>query len=229
MILIIHGNDMESSRNYYFEEKGKIKNSIVLNGEGLEFNTLYQALENTSFFNEKIHVLIENFFSKNKSNTDDFKKIIEYLNSNKSADIIFWENDEITKTSVSLIKNASTKNFSLPQNIFAFLDNIKPGNGKYLIENFSENLKKSEAEIIFFMIIRQFRIMLNLALNDSPIDEVKRMAPWQLSKLKRQAEIFGKEELIRLYGKLLEIDLSTKTGKSAVNLKKSIDFFLSGL
>lgn len=229
MILIIHGNDVESSRNYYFEEKNKIKNPITLNGEGLEFNILFQNVENKSFFNEKETLLIENFFTKNKSTSEELKKIIEYLNSKKDIDIIFWENDEITKTSASLLKNASTKNFSLPQNIFAFLDNIKPGNGKYLIENFSENLKKSEAEIIFFMIIRQFRIMLNLILNDSPIDEVKRMAPWQLSKLKRQAEIFGKDELIRLYNKLLEIDLSTKTGKSAIGLKKSIDFFLSGL
>lgn len=227
MILIIHGNDIESSRNYYFEEKNKLKNPITLNGEDLEFNILYQTVENKSFFNEKIYILIENFFSKNKSTNEDFKKIIEYLNINKNADIIFWENDEISKTSISLIKNSSAKNFSLPQNIFAFLDNIKPGNGKYLIESFSQNLKKSEAELIYFMIIRQFRIMLNLISNDLPIDEVKRMAPWQLSKLRRQAEVFGKEKLITLYNMLLEIDLNNKTGKSAINLKKSIDFFLA--
>lgn len=229
MILIIHGNDIESSRNYYFEEKNKLKNPVILNGEGLEFSILYQTVENKSFFDEKITILIENFFSKNKSTNEEFKKIIEYLNTNKNADIIFWENDEITKTSISLIKNSSNKNFSLPQNLFAFLDSIKPGNGKYLIESFSENLKKSEAELVFFMIIRQFRIMLNLISNDLQIDEVKRMAPWQLSKLKRQAEIFGKDELVKLYKLLLDIDLNAKTGKTSLNLKKSIDFFLSDL
>jgi hypothetical protein len=229
MILIIHGNDIESSRNYYFEEKNKLNNPIILNGDGLVFDLLFQTLENKSFFNEKISILIENFFSKNKSTNEEFKKIIEYLNSNKNADIIFWESDEVSKTSINLIKNSSTKNFSLPQNLFTFLDNIKPGNGKYLIESFSENLKKSEVEIIFFMIIRQFRVMLNLTSNDLPIDEVKRMAPWQLSKLKKQAGVFGKEKLIKLYSLLLGIDLNIKTGKSAINLKKSIDFFLSDL
>lgn len=229
MILIIHGNDIESSRNYYFEQKNQLKNPIILNGEGLEFNILFQNVENKSFFNDEITLLIENFFTKNKSTSEDFKKIIEYLNSKKDINIVFWENDEITKTSVSLIKNATLKNFSLPQNLFAFLDSIKPGNGKYLIESFSENLKKSEPEIIFFMMIRQFRVMLNLILNDPPIDEVKKMAPWQLSKLRRQAQVFEKEELIRLYNLLLKIDLNIKTGKTALNLKKSIDFFLIGL
>jgi len=229
MILIIHGNDIESSRNFYFEEKNKLKNPVILNGEGLDFTILYQTVENKSFFDEKIYILIENFFTKNKSTNEEFKKIIEYLNSNKAADIIFWENGEVSKTSLSLLKNASNKNFSLPQNLFAFLDSLKPGNGRYLVESFNENLKKSEPELIFFMIIRQFRIMLNLLLKDLPIDEVKRMAPWQLSKLQNQAEVFGRERLIKLYSLLLNMDLNTKTGKSSLNLKKSIDFFLSDL
>jgi DNA polymerase III delta subunit len=79
------------------------------------------------------------------------------------------------------------------------------------------------------MIVRQFRILLNLITNETPIDEVKRMAPWQLSKLKRQAEFFGLEKLKSIYKSLLDIDLNSKTGKSPANLKKSIDFFLSGL
>lgn len=229
MKLIIHGNDIESSRNFYFEEKNKLKNPVILNGDGIIFDNVFQAAENSSFFDKEKEVLIENFFSKNKSTSTEFKKIVEYINNNKNIFIIFWESDEVSKTSLALIKDATLKNFSLPQNLFAFLDSLKPNNSKETLSLFSDNLKKSEAELIFFMIIRQFRILLNLITNDSPIDEVKRMAPWQLSKLKRQAEFFGLERLKRIYKSLLEIDLNSKTGKSPANLKKSIDFFLSGL
>lgn len=229
MKLIIHGNDIESSRNFYFEEKNKLKNPVILNGDGIIFDNVFQAAENSSFFDKEKEVLIENFFSKNKSTSTEFKRIVEYINNNKNIFIIFWESDEVSKTSLALIKDATLKNFSLPQNLFAFLDSLKPNNSKETLSLFSDNLKKSEAELIFFMIVRQFRILLNLIKNDSPIDEVKRMAPWQLSKLKRQAEFFGLERLKRIYKSLLEIDLNSKTGKSPANLKKSIDFFLSGL
>ncbi len=229
MILLIHGNDIELSRKFYIDEKSKAKNPVVLNGEGLEFNILFQALENKSFLNDKTTLVIENYFTKNKSNTLEFKKIMDYVNSNKEFEIIFWESDEVSKTSLSLIKNLEIKNFSLPQNIFAFLDNIKPENGRLLLKSFEENLLKSETELIYFMIVRQFRIMLNLISQDLSIDETKRMAPWQLSKIKNQANYFGKEELIKHYNKLLEIDLANKTGKSPLGLKKSIDFFLSDL
>lgn len=229
MILIIHGNDIESSREFYFEEKNKLNNPIILNGDGIIFDQIFQAAENTSFFDDKKDILIENFFSKNKSTSIEFKKIIEYINANKNISLIFWESDEVSKTSLSLIKDATIKTFSLPQNLFAFLDSLKPNNSKEILSLFSENLKKSETELIFFMIVRQFRILLNLISNDTQIDEVKRMAPWQLSKLKRQAESFGLKRLKEIYKALLEIDLNSKTGNSSVNLKKSVDFFLSGL
>lgn len=229
MILIIHGNDSKSSREFYFEEKNKLKNPILLNGDGLIFDNIFQAAENSNFFDDKKDILIENFFTKNKANSIEFKRIVEYINSKKDLSIIFWENDEISKPTLALFKNASLKNFSLPQNLFTFLDLLKPGNSKELIKLFSDNLIKSEAELIFFMIVRQFRIMLNLISNDKPIDEVKRLAPWQSSKLKNQAELFGEKKLKEIYSQLLDIDLSSKTGKSPVNLKKSIDFFLSGL
>ena len=63
MILIIHGNDIASSRNFYFEEKNKTKNPILINGDGLTFDLLFQSLENKSLFQDKIVLLIENFFN----------------------------------------------------------------------------------------------------------------------------------------------------------------------
>jgi hypothetical protein len=61
------------------------------------------------------------------------------------------------------------------------------------------------------------------------IDEIKRMAPWQLGKVQKQAGVFGGSKLKLLYQKLFEMDLSLKTGKIPYSLDRSIDFFLAGL
>lgn len=230
MILIIHGNDIASSRNFYFEEKNKVKNSVVLNGENLDYNQLFQNAENKTFFEDKNALFIENFFSKNKVNTTSFKEIINYVNANKNLDIVFWENDEISKTSLSQLKNAAVKNFSFPQNLFLFLDNLKPGNGKNSITLFHEIIKNTEAELVFFMMIRQFRLLIaQTEVSQNQIDEVKRMAPWQISKFKKQLSYFDKKTLINLHNRLFEIELNHKTGKVPYSLEKSIDFFLIDL
>lgn len=227
MILIIHGNDIESSRNFYFAEKNKLTNPVFINGDGITFDQIFQALENNTFFEETKNLIVENFFSKNKSTTTEFKKIVEYLNSNKSFNVLFWDNDEVSKASLNAFKSATARQFSYPQSMFQFLDNLKPGNGQNSIRLFHELLKTTAAELIFFMITRQFRIMLSI--DGGEIEEAKRMAPWQLSKFKNQAKIFGDSKLLMLYNQLFEIEIGQKTGKAFYSMEQSIDFFLLGL
>ena len=230
MILIIHGNDIASSRNLYFEEKNKFKNPVFINGDNITFDKIFQALENKSFFEETPAIIIENFFSKNKSNTNEFKEIASYLNSKKDLSIILWENSEISKTALSQFGNATVKAFSFPQNLFSFLDNIKPNNSANLITFFNELRKTMEPELILFMMIRQFRLLIALSdLTQDKIDEVKRLAPWQTGKLKRQVSYFGENKIVEVYNKLFEVELNQKTGRVSFPLEKSIDFFLLGL
>lgn len=228
MILIIHGNDTTSSRNFYFEEKNKAKNPIFLNGDGLLFDDIFRNAENKSLFEQSNTLIIENFFVKTKSNTIEFKKVLEYLNSNKGLEAIFWDNNEISKTTLAQVKSATVMQFSYPQVLFTFLDNIKPNNSNSLINLFHDLEKNMEPELIFFMLVRQFRLLISHA-NDERIDEIKRMAPWQLSKLKRQSDYFDKQNLLKLYSTLYDIDLGQKTGKFPYTMEKSIDFFLLGL
>lgn len=230
MILIIHGNDVASSRNLFFEEKNKVKNSVLINGEGLTFDLLFQSLENKSLFQDKMVFFIENFFSKNKANALEFKKIIAYINANKNLEIIFWESSEVSKANLSLLKNSTAQNFSFPQSLFIFLENLKPKNTEASIKYFHNLKRNMETELIFFMIVRQFRLLISqLNPSEKQIEEAKRMAPWQLSKFKKQASYFEKNYLLNLYKKLFEIDFSHKTGKLPYSLEKSIDFFLTDL
>ena len=229
MITIIHGTDTTLSRDLFFEAKGNAKNIVLLEGEGLVFDTLFQAIENKSLFDEEATVFIENFLTKNKSNTTEFKKIATYLNISKSS-VFLWENTEITKTTLSQFPKAEVKSFTLPQNLFLFLDNIIPNNSSNSIKLFHELIKVTAPELIFFMILRQFRILMATSSTSSnSIDETRRLAPWQMSKFKKQLGLFGQEKLESAYKKLFEIEQNHKTGKVSYPIDKSIDFFLAGL
>jgi DNA polymerase III delta subunit len=228
MLLLVHGNDLVSSRNFYFAEKNKLTDVILLEGDGLTFDQFFQNAENKSLFGSEQTILVENFFTKNKSTAIETKKIVEYVNSNKNLSIVFWEPTELSKSSQALLKNATVKTFSFPQILFTFLDNVKPNNAEMLIKLFHQLKQSMEVELIFFMLVRQLRIMLDLDGSDK-IDEVKRMAPWQLGKMQRQAKMFDDEKLKTAYQSLFEIDLALKTGKIPYSLERSIDFFLADL
>jgi DNA polymerase III delta subunit len=228
MILLVNGNDIASSRNFYFEEKNKLAESILLEGEGLTFDLFFQNAENKSLFGNEVTLLVENFFSKNKTNSIDVKRTVEYINNNKDLNIVFWEAVELSKPAQAILKNATVKTFSFPQVLFTFLDSLRHGNSETLINLFHELKQGMEVELIFFMLVRQFRLMLGQEGVDK-IDELKRMAPWQLAKLQKQAKQFGGEKLKSAYQKLFELDLALKTGKIPYSLERSIDFFLADL
>ncbi|MBI2074990.1 MAG: hypothetical protein HYT83_04105 [Candidatus Levybacteria bacterium] len=228
MITIIHGDDVANSRKYYLSEREKVANPVIFAAEKVTLSDLMQVFEGGRLFSDNKKVFIENFFSKKKA-SKEYDEIIDYLKQiQENGEIFFWEEKEITAKKISVFKKLISKVFKFPQNLFLFLDSIKPGNGKTLISLFHKTIETAEPEMIFFMLIRQLRIILALSdkSSSSQIDELKRLAPWQKSKLQKQASFFSQKQLIDLYKKLFEIDLAIKTGKSSLNLIQAIDFFL---
>ncbi len=249
-LTIIHGDDIAKSRNYFIELKSNYPNGQSFEDGDIELTSLVQILEGGSFFSEEESIFIENFFTK-KKNTSDYKSIIDYLKSTPdSAKIVFWEGKELEKNVLTFFKNANIKLFKHPTVIFTFLYSIKPDNGKKLLQLFNDTLKTMDEEALFYMIIRHFRLLLafytepetykarkpkgnspTLQLSNSPttIGELKRLAPWQKTKLERQSSLFSLPQLIILYKKLFEIESASKTGNLPSSLRTSIDIFLTGL
>ena len=228
MITIIHGDDVNSSRNYYLEERQKFKNPLIFDGKNVTAGDLIQSLSGNSLFDQGSEIFIENFFSSKKINPE-FKSIVGLLEKTNQAKIYLWEDEELSKTDTAVFKSSFLKLFKIPQNMFGFLDNIKPGNTDS-IKQFHILLNQTAEELVFFMLIRQFRLLLAVSdVSGEQIDEVKRLAPWQVSRLKSQSKLFGEEKLLKAYKKLSEIDLFQKSGKLATSLTQAIDFFLVGL
>jgi len=229
MITIIHGSDITKSRTFYIDTRQKFENPDIFDGEKIDYDTLFQTLEGNSLFTNQRHVFIENFISKTKSNSNEFKQIVEYLNSNKDFEIVFWEDKELTKGQAAAFKNVSLQLFNYPQILFTFLDSIKPNNISS-VKLFHDLQNTMETELIFYMLVRQFRLLLAVTSTGSQnIDETKRLAPWQSSKLKSQAQYFGEEKLIKAYKRFYKMDYETKYGLTSLSLTSAIDIFLIDL
>lgn len=229
MITIIHGSNTALSRKYFLSEKQKFSDATILDAEKVNLTDLTQLFEGGGLFGETKYLFIEQLLTKRKKSAD-LKDILIYLEKNASENAIFlWEGKELEQAMLKQFKNAIVKPFKLPQTLFQFLDAIKPGNSKLLISLFHQTVETTETEMVFFMLVRYFRILLALSeakQQTESIDEVKRMADWQKNKLQKQVKLFDNSHLLTLYNKLFDIEVAQKTGRLSSSLISTIDFFL---
>ncbi len=229
MIIIIHGEDIVSSRRRFIEIKETSSNPHTFDGEKVSLTELVQILEGGSLFADETSVFIENLLSRKKgeASSDDIAK---YLAQHTDASIVLWEGKELTKSQLNKLPKAKAELFKIQQNIFSFLEHLAPGRGKELISECAQLRKNSEDEFVLYMVIRQIRLLLAVLNPDSEqIDEARRLAPWQSSRLTMQAKRFTEQSLIENFTKLTELDTQLKTGTNALPAGASIDFFLLSL
>lgn len=230
MLTIIHGDDIAASRKYFTEARDKEPDAQIVDGEKVSLTDLAQLLEGGGLFAETKTIFIEQFFARKKKK-EEFAALSSYLEKNaESNTTIIWEGKELDRSSLGLLKTATPRLFKLPQTLFLFLDSLKPGNGKQLISLFHQTIETTEAEMVFFMLVRQVRLLLAVSGGaegeGTPIDEIKRMQPWQRSKLEKQAKLFSPEQLITLHNNLFSLELGQKTGTLSNTILTSVDFLL---
>jgi DNA polymerase III delta subunit len=232
MITIIHGDDTASSRNYFLEIKQKQKDALSFDGTKITITDLVQNIEGSGLFGDSKTIFIEDFLTKVKRADKNAKEIIGFISKNSDiSTFVLWESKEVTKRDLAVFKNAIVRIFKLPKNIFLFLDNLRPNNSKSLLNLFHQAIDSGiKEELILFMLQRQFRILLALSEpSDSPIEEISRLAPWQMGKLERQVQSFDRSKLKEIYKKLYEIEIGQKTGGLSLSLTQTIDFLLLDL
>lgn len=223
MITIIHGDDLVSSRKFLVEQKNSLQNTTTLNGDELTLEKLVEAFEGSSLFSDEKNIFIENLFSKKRSK--ELEEILDYISKKNDIDLFIWEKTDLSKSQLSTFPKAKTFLFKIPKNIFSFLDNISPKNNNNIL-NFHKVLETNDPDIIFYMLIRQFRLLLAVSgTSSNSIDEMQRLSPWQRNNLERQSKKFSLSELRDAYNKLYKLDLNIKTGVSS-NLTTAIDFLL---
>jgi len=232
MISLLHGNNIKESRDKLVEfillANTSKKEVINLNGLKLDFDLLNLNLRSDSLIAFNKLIIIENLFSRPKSNVKD--KIINYLKKTKvedNIDLIFWEGKEIAGTTLRwLPKTWQMQIFKTPVIIFKFLDSIKPNNQKQILPILHQALKQESAEMIFYMLARQIRLLI---LAKDLGKKGLTGTPWQIGRLCHQASFFTIKKLLKLYQSLLKIDLAVKTGQSSMSLNWHLDLLIIDL
>lgn len=231
MITIFHGDNTQSAREQFAQERLKLQNSSTFQGAGLTKNDLINFFEGGNLFFTDKNLVIENLLSRNKA-SKGLDEVIDSVNSyGKNSEILLWEEKEITIKSLSKFPKANIQTFKIPKLIFNFLDEIMPGNGENLVVVFHKVIENTPVELVLFMVVRHLRIMLALtdSKNSETIDELNKMAPWQRGKLEKQASLFSQEKLTQTYYKLYELDSFQKTGKLNMPISSAIDILLLGI
>lgn len=226
MITLIHGEDISGSRKFFSELKENQKSLKSFEGDKISLTELTQVLEGNDLFDDSPAIFIEHFFSKKKTG-DEKKSILDFITSKHNATVVFWEQKEITKKDFGKYPMIKSQQFDLPKILFKFLDSILPNNGREAIELFHETISFQPPELVFFMMIRKFRLLLGILDRSlEAIDEIHFMQGWQSNKLQNQATKFGEEKLLQIYAKLFAIEKSIKTGTNPTPLTSLIDFLL---
>lgn len=219
MIHIILGDDIEESRREFVRLKEEYKNKgyevFLLN----EFNLseldkwLYQS---DSLFSRKKVFFGENLLSQNQG-----KNLLKkYDTLEKEIDFIFWEEKLEEKTAKKIFKYAKIHLFKLPYTIFKFLDSVYPSNLQLSIHHLNKISQIVNENIILYMLQERLRDLILIKNNLKP---EKKLADWQIRKLKTQSRYWQEKELISFYDALYRIEEAIKTGKSYYSIKKSLD------
>ncbi len=229
MITVIHGDHTEASRNELNRLKLTAKGKEIrqLDGRNLDKTALTQALESSSLFGGDTLVIIENLFSRIGKKTklvEELAKIIAA--SSKSSDVVLWEYKEVgANVTKNLGTNIQIKLFKMPAIIFHFLDGLAPSQAKTLIDLYQRLVENEAPELVFTMIVRRIRQLIQLRDGVTPDG----LAGWQASRLTAQAKLFTMNSLLLMEKKLLEIEYSIKTGASPFTLSQHLELFIVNL
>ncbi len=221
MIYLLHGDDITSSRKYY---SGLVEGltQTIFDGKSLSLSDLEEKLVSNSLFEEKKAVVVENLLTKNAKKKD----FVKFLSENPTQILlILWEDKKVQNTVFTPLKEATIKEFSLPQNYFQFLDSYAPGNGKQVFKIYHDLLITMNEELVFYSLLKRIRLLVVLS-EGSTISEISKMAPWQVGKLNNQLRLWKKEALITFYKTLQETEIKMKSGGLPVKLSKHLDILI---
>lgn len=221
MITLIHGDDSEKIETSLISIISKTK-PIRIDGVKIKLKELEEQILGGSLFGEESIFIIENIF-KNKNK----KELLNLIKENSDNFFgVFVERGKVNKRDLLNIKFDSIVEHLLPQYYFKFLDDFYPKNGKILANLYNELLKTMTAEQIYYSLVKRIRGLIAVKLGMTNHSEIARFAPWQLGKLKQQAQMWTEEELVIFYKKLFEIEVKMKTSALPVTVEKYLDMMI---
>lgn len=222
---ILHGEDTAASRAQLTQIKQEHQRGgnplVSFNGKDLDVLTLQAASQSVDLLGGVRLIVIEGFFGAPKSKRQD--EVFAYLATVPKDDqqILLWESKKVAPTKLKAL-NAQVTEFNLPKIIFTFLENVVPGQPWQTLKLFKSILATQPAELVFFMLVRQTRLLLTAKFAPQTL----KGPGWITGKIKGQAGKFSPTSLLGLHESLYQIDKEIKTGQSLLPLPDRLSSLL---
>ncbi len=161
------------------------------------------------------HLLAELVASDSRLADMELEKLLDYVNRERSIEAADVE--QLTS-------------FHGQSNVFAMVDAVGQRNARKAFTHLRRLLEDHPPRYAFSMLIRQFRLLLQAreALdNKIGVNTVLRVPDFVAKKVSAQARNFTLSDLERIYHKLLEIDLASKSG--GAELEVALDSLIATL
>lgn len=225
MLYVIHGDQSERAREKVTQLRQAAGSAEVreVDGKKLDETNLIQALESQSLFGERVFVIIERFLTYANKRTKAFTAtLVRIQEAAKENDIILYEEKPLDTSLVTKLTGAQVFGFTTPVTMFQFLDSLRPGNAKASLTLLTQTLQSEPAEIIYFLLVRRVRELLQLSGGHMPLG----MQSWQASRLTSQVRHFTMKQLVDMHEHLLNIDISIKNGSTPFPLAQLLEQFI---
>jgi hypothetical protein len=219
MITIFCGSDTARSRKSFSDACNKLMQAqeselIELTSSNLEEKLLSSSHEQ-SLFASKLFYSGENILSKKKN-----REILLKYEDVKSLELFIWEEQMEPRFVKTYLKKSKIDISDIPSSIWKLLDTIVPGSKSKIIPQLDGLISNMDEHLILYMIQKRTK---ELILINSNFTGGKKMADWQIDRLKKQAKAWKKDQLLNFYSKLFTIEKSERLGSTSYTIKQSLE------
>lgn len=202
-IYLVTGSDTVTARKKFVELKKSFTgaNFLEIDLSSITTNELAEKLQLTDMFSQTVFIFV-NFSLTNAQTWQTIEK-----NLSNSAAIFEAVGKKIGRIPPNLKKKMQIFNVDTRTEIFNLLNSLTPQKASTFINLLELNLADTPEPIVMTMI--QNRIRDLIVITTSP--ESFNGQPWQKSQLISQARTFTLSQLIRLYRKLLSLEIREKS------------------
>lgn len=223
MLYILHGDDTAKLRlrlSELIEDQGK---ATFLNGEKASSTEILTSLRSSDMFQDTKYVVIEKVLKLDKKTLEAILPEVNNTVTSKTLHLVLCHDSELSKVFLGKFTKAKVELFAFPKLFFTFLDNFTPHSLKRELDLLK--MENIEAEQIFYALIKRVRQLYAMKTNPAS-NEIMKMSPWQIDKLRIQSSKFKIEDLEKIYKDLFNIEVKMKSGGLMLPLKKHLDILV---
>lgn len=222
MIHIILGDDIVVSRQQFLKLKEEYETAgyEIVKLDKVNLFELDKWLDqSSSLFSDKKVFFGENLLSKKENK----KGLAKYDRQDSQIDIVIWEETLEGRIAKFIFEHSKIHASKLPHNIFKLMDTIYPGNLPSAVALLKAVFATINEHMILVMLQKRMR---DLILVKDGLKPEKKLADWQLARLKEQTKKWPANKLILFYDALYRVEVMAKTNSHYYSVKKALDITL---